>query len=77
MGVSAGFTPFVPTHPRDEGMVIETWGFIGAKDLLSEGKESEINETRGFIGAKDLLSEGKESETDFGCKILFVGANVG
>ncbi len=56
VGVSVGFTPFVPTHPRDEGMV---------------------NETRGFIRAKDLLREGKESETDFGCKILFVGAKVG
>ncbi len=41
MGVSVGFTPFVPTHPRDEGVVKETRGFIGARDLLSEGTESE------------------------------------
>jgi hypothetical protein len=27
-----GFTPFVPTHPRDEGMVEETLGFIGVRD---------------------------------------------
>ena len=41
MGVLVGFTPFVPTHPRDEGVVKETRGFIGARDLLSEGTESE------------------------------------
>ena len=41
VGISVGFTPFVPTHPRDEGMVRETRGFVGARDLLSEGTESE------------------------------------
>ena len=41
MGVSVGFTPFVPTHPRDEGVLKETLGFIRARDLLSEGTESE------------------------------------
>ena len=41
MGVSVGFTPFVPTHPHNEGVVKETRGFIGARDLLSEGTESE------------------------------------
>ncbi len=41
VGISVGLTPFVPAHPRDEGMVKETQGFIGARDLLSEGKESE------------------------------------
>jgi hypothetical protein len=37
VGISVGFTPFVPTHLRDEGVVKETRGFIGARDLLSEG----------------------------------------
>ena len=41
MGVSVGFTPFVPTHPHNEGVAKETRGFIGARDLLSEGTESE------------------------------------
>ena len=41
---SVGFTPFVPTHPRDEGMVKETWGFIGERELLRKGIEGE----RGF-----------------------------
>ncbi len=43
MGVSVGITPFVPTHPGNEGVVKETRGFIGARDLLSEGTESEID----------------------------------
>ena len=33
MCASVGFTPFVPTHPRDEGVVEETRGFIGERDL--------------------------------------------
>ncbi len=41
MGILVGFTPFVPTHPRDEGVVKETRGFIEARDVLSEGTESE------------------------------------
>ncbi len=41
MGVSVGFTPFVPTHPCDEGVVKETLGFIGARELLRKGTESE------------------------------------
>ena len=41
VGVLVGFTLFVPTHPRNEGMVKETRGFIGARDVLSEGTESE------------------------------------
>ena len=43
VGVSVGFTPFVPTPLHYEGMVKETRGFIGAEDLLSEGTESEID----------------------------------
>jgi hypothetical protein len=35
------FTPFIPTHPCDEGVVKETWGFIGAREFLSEATESE------------------------------------
>ena len=54
MGVSVGFSPFVPTHPRDEGAVNETWGFIGAKDLFSEGKESETD-----FGCKILFVRAK------------------
>ncbi len=42
---SVGFTPFIPTHPRDEGVVKETWGFIGERDLLRESIEGE----RGFV----------------------------
>jgi hypothetical protein len=38
-----GFVPFTPTHLRNEGVVKETQGFIGAKKLLGEGKESETN----------------------------------
>ncbi len=41
MGVSVGFTPFVPTHSRDEGVVKKTRGFIGARELSSKGTESE------------------------------------
>ncbi len=41
MGVSVGFTPFVPTHPRDEGVVKETRGFIGERELLRKGTEGE------------------------------------
>ena len=41
MGVSVGFTPFVPTHPHDEGVVRETRGFIGARELLRKGTEGE------------------------------------
>ena len=41
MGVSVGFTPFVPTHPRDEGVVNETRGFIGARELSRKGTEGE------------------------------------
>jgi hypothetical protein len=41
VGVSVGFTPFVPTHPHNEGVVKETQGFIGARDLLSKGAERE------------------------------------
>jgi hypothetical protein len=36
-----GFNPFVPTHPRDEGVVKETWGFIGERELLRKGAEGE------------------------------------
>ena len=43
VGVSVGFTPFVPTPLHYEGVVKETRGFIGARDLLSEGTESEID----------------------------------
>ena len=53
VGISLGFAPFVPTPPRNEGMVKGTLGFIGTKGLLSEGKESETDfgfET--FVGAK-------------------------
>ena len=39
--MSVDFTPFVPTHPRDEGVVKETWGFIGARELSRKGTESE------------------------------------
>ena len=46
MCASVGFTPFVPTHPRDEGVVEETRGFIGERDLLRESIEGE----RGFAG---------------------------
>jgi hypothetical protein len=42
---SVDFTPFVTTHPRDEGMVKETWGFVGERDLLRESIEGE----RGFV----------------------------
>ena len=42
-GHTVGFTPFVPTHPHDEGVVKETQGFIGARELLSKGTESERN----------------------------------
>ena len=51
---SVGFTPFVPTHPRDEGVVKETRGFIGERELLRKDTEGE----RGFgwetvvVGAK-------------------------
>ena len=41
MGDSVSFTPFVPTHPRDEGVVEETLGFIGERDLLKESIEGE------------------------------------
>ncbi len=41
VGVSVGFTPFVPTPPRDKGVVKETWGFIGERELLRKGKEGE------------------------------------
>ncbi len=41
VGVSMVFTPFIPTHPCDEGVVKETWGFIGAREFLSEATESE------------------------------------
>jgi hypothetical protein len=40
-----GFTPFVPTHPRDEGVVEETRGFIGERDLLRESIEGKT----GFV----------------------------
>ncbi len=54
VGVSVGFTLFFPTHPRDESVVKETRGFIGARDLLSEGKESErdFGFEILFVGAK-------------------------
>ena len=51
MGVSVGFTPFVPTHPRNEGVVKETLGFIGERDLLREGKRGFGWETV-VVGAK-------------------------
>jgi hypothetical protein len=50
VGVLVGFTPFVPTHPRDEGVVKETRGFIGARDVLSEGTESERDFGVEFLG---------------------------
>jgi hypothetical protein len=43
VGVSVDFTPFVPTHPRTEGVVKGTRGFTGATDLLGEGKKSETD----------------------------------
>jgi hypothetical protein len=45
MCASVGFTPFVPTHPRDEGVVVETRGFIGERDLLRESIEGKT----GFV----------------------------
>ncbi len=41
VGVSVGFTPFVPTHPHDEGVVKETRGFVGARELSRKGTEGE------------------------------------
>ena len=41
VGVSVGFTPFVPTHPYNEGVVKETRGFIGARELSRKGTEGE------------------------------------
>ncbi len=41
VGVSVGFTPFVPPHSRDEGMVKETRGFIEERELLRNGTEGE------------------------------------
>ena len=40
VGVAVGV---MPTHPRDEGMVKGIVGFIGAKELLGEGKEGETD----------------------------------
>jgi hypothetical protein len=54
VGVAVGFTPFVPTHPQNEGLFNETRGFIGERELLRKGTEGE----RGFgweivvVGAK-------------------------
>ena len=60
MCASVGFTPFVPTHPHNEGMVKETQGFIGARDVLSEGTESERDFGVKFLGlgAKVGLGDG-------------------
>ncbi len=52
MGVLVDFTPFFPTHPRNEGVVKETRGFIGARDVLSEGTESERDFGVEFLGVR-------------------------
>ena len=53
---SVGFTPFVPTHPRDEGMVKETWGFVGERDLLRES----IRRERFCLGNCGRWSKGRK-----------------
>ncbi len=65
VGVSVGFTPFVPTHPHDEGVIKETRGFIGESELLRKGTDGE----RGFgweivvVGAKVGRGDGVKGES--------------
>ena len=42
MCVSVSFTPFVPTHPRNEGVVKKTRGFIKERELLRKDTEGEM-----------------------------------
>jgi hypothetical protein len=63
MCASVGFTPCVPTHPRDEGVVEESRGFIGEIDLLRESMEGE----RGFVG--DTLGVGVRVGRGDGLKV--------
>ena len=59
MSTPVGFTPFVPTHPRDEGVVEETRGFIGVRDLLRESIEGERGFVRETVGVGARVGRGE------------------